>query len=81
MIEVKTTLYEALIEEDRILNGFFSYSYIPKKRFPGHTECFNMNALLDICEYLDDLAQVARLELATNRLEGDPSIHLKYTCP
>ena len=39
--EIKTTLYNAFLEEQNFLKNYKEYKYIPHYKFGGHTECFN----------------------------------------
>ncbi len=39
--EIKTTLFNAFLKEQKFLIDFKKYKYKPKFGFGGHTECFN----------------------------------------
>jgi hypothetical protein len=47
-------LYDLLLIEQRILVIFRYHKYTPKCLPDGYTECFCMDGLLDLCEYIDD---------------------------
>ncbi len=38
--EVKTTLYNAFIQEQKFIEKFKNYKYEPSIKFDGYTECF-----------------------------------------
>ena len=54
ILEVKTTLQQAFTHEQQTLDQFSHYAYCPSWVLDGRTECFRSEALLDLCEWLDE---------------------------
>jgi hypothetical protein len=52
---IQTIKEAALNLESDIKRRFWDAQYRPTTSFGGHTECFHESALLDICEYIDDM--------------------------
>ncbi|MBC8427402.1 MAG: hypothetical protein H8D97_00775 [Proteobacteria bacterium] len=41
--EIKTTLYDAFLKEQKFIEDFKEFKYIPNIKFYGWTECFDKN--------------------------------------
>jgi hypothetical protein len=59
IIEIRNTLQNVFVHEQQILKQFSYHQYRPNWVLDGRTECFHIEALLGLCEAIDDWSPAA----------------------